>query len=122
MTRIKINDSQQLKEIKDAFSAKFPHLKIEFFSEAHKAGEASTQKAMFDDSLYLKDIRTKHVSGELNIDGHQKTRTFETKFYEHFGVPVQVFRKTGNVWLQTTATDDWTLSHQEEEGIKLAYE
>lgn len=119
MKTISIKDSQQLKDIKDDFNSKFPHLKLEFFSEEHKVGEASSKKSKFDDSLYLKDIRTKHTEGELSLDGHQKTSTFESNFSNHFGVTVQVLRKSGNIWLQTTTTDDWTLAEQEQKGVEF---
>ena len=71
---------------------------------------------MYVDTLLLKDIRKNHTSGELSIDGHQKTITFEENFLEHFGVNVQVFRKAGRIWLQTIMTDDWTLAAQEHKG------
>lgn len=116
MNTLNISDDKKLRDIKDAFNAKFPHLKIEFFSEEHNEGEATAYKAMYDDELLLKDIRKNHNSGELSIDGHQKTCTFEQNFHDHFGVNVQVFRRTGNIWLQTTKTDDWTLSQQESKG------
>ena len=116
MQTLKIDDAKQLKEIKQAFNAHFPHLKLEFFSEEHHQGEGSARKAMYDDTLLLKDIRKNHTEGELSIDGHQKTATFEEKFFEHFGVNVQVFRKAGRIWLQTILTDDWTLSQQEHKG------
>ena len=38
---------------------------------------------------------------------------------EEFGIHVQVLRKSGRVWLQTTATDDWTLAEQEQEAANL---
>jgi hypothetical protein len=116
MNKLSISDSQKLKEIKDAFSAKFPHLKIEFFADEHKVGEANSRKAMYDDSLTLKSIRKNHMAGELSIDGHQKTSTFENNFHDHFGVTIQVYRKSGNIWIQTTTTDDWSLTHQENTG------
>ncbi|MFT4603263.1 MAG: hypothetical protein ACI857_003451 [Arenicella sp.] len=118
MNNLHISDSTQLKEIKKAFNDKFSHLKIEFFAEEHNEGEASSYKSMFDDELYLKDVRIKHTKGYLSIDGHQKTSTFESNFKEHFGVNVQVWRKAGNLWLQTTVTDTWTLSEQERKGLE----
>lgn len=118
MDTLEISDDKQLKEIKTLFSAKFPHLKIEFFGEDHDAGEASSYKSMYDDEMYMKDIRSVHADGELSIDGHTKTGTLENKFKEHFGVNVQVWRKSGNMWLQTTTTDDWTLSQQENKGVE----
>lgn len=114
MKSIIINDNRQLKQIKEEFNEKFPHLKIEFFNEEHTVGEGSKLSSMYDDNLYLKDIRTVHNEGELSINGNTKTSTFESNFKEKFGVNVQVWRKSGKMWLQTTTTDEWTLSEQEE--------
>jgi hypothetical protein len=36
------------------------------------------------------------------------------------GLYVQVFRKSGKVWLETTATDNWSLYKQNEEGQELS--
>lgn len=116
MKTIKINEGQQLAEIKKQFNETYPHLKIEFFSVEHETGQATARRAMYDEKLYLKDIISKKVSEELSVDGHQKTSTFEQNFHDHFGISVQVFRKSGNIWLQTTTTDDWTLAHQEKTG------
>ena len=55
------------------------------------------QTLKIDDSKQLKDIRKNHASGELSINGHQKTVTFEENFLEHFGVNVHVFRKAGRI-------------------------
>ena len=118
MDTLHISDDIQLKELKENFNNKFPHLKIEFFSEEHGEGEASTYKSMYDEELYLKDIRKNHTEGDLSIDGHTKTSTFENNFKEKFGVNVQVWRRSGNMWLQTTTTDDWTLSQQEQKGVE----
>lgn len=41
-----------------------------------------------------------------------KVSELESVFTETFGLSVQVFRKLGNVWLQTTTTDNWTLAEQ----------
>jgi hypothetical protein len=118
MNKLHISDDVQLKQLKKEFNDKFPHLKIDFFADEHKEGEATAFKSMYDDELYLKDIRKNHIEGDLSIDGHQKTSTFESHFKDHFGVNVQVWRKSGNIWLQTTATDEWTLSEQERSGAE----
>jgi hypothetical protein len=49
----------------------------------------------------------------MSADGHFKTSTFEQTLKEKFGINVQVFRKAGELWLQTTITDHWTLAEQE---------
>jgi hypothetical protein len=46
----------------------------------------------------------------------------EMGFQESFGISVQVFRKSGKVWLETSATDCWTLEEQNEQGAFMAQE
>ena len=116
MNKLIITKNQRLQEIKESFKSKFPHLKIEFYSEQHEIGKASASRNMYDDNSILGEISTLSNSGELNVDGHLKTSTFETNFFNQFGVAIQFFRKSGNIWLQTTSTDDWTLATQEEKG------
>jgi hypothetical protein len=36
----------------------------------------------------------------------------EQQFQDIFEISAQVFRKNGDYWLQTTATDSWTLGEQ----------
>ena len=43
-----------------------------------------------------------------------KTRLLD--FKEIYDLNVQVFRRSGNIWLQTTATDHLSLSAQNEKG------
>ncbi len=119
MKTITIRDDQTLKSIKSEFNQHFPHLKIEFFSIKHVEDEASPRTAVYDDSLYLKNIRTNHQEGEMSVDGHLKTSTFEQNFQKTFGVNVQVYRRSGSLWLQTITTDSWTLAEQERKGIQM---
>ncbi len=119
MKTIIIKDSQTLESIKSDFKNHFPHLKIEFFSSKHLENEASPRTAIYDDNLVLSDIRKNHTEGEMSIDGHLKTSTFEQNFNELFGVNVQVYRRSGNLWLQTITTDSWTLAEQERKGVQM---
>jgi hypothetical protein len=37
-----------------------------------------------------------------------------------FGLDVQVFRKSGNTWLVTTKTDDWTIAEHNKRAKEMA--
>lgn len=110
---ILINDTKTLGEIKAEFQQHFPHLKIEFYAGSHEAGEGNSNTTLLEDHWQIAQARTVHTEGHLSINGHQKTKTLEAHFKAHYGLNVQVFRKSGNAWLQSTKTDDWTLSEQE---------
>jgi hypothetical protein len=45
-----------------------------------------------------------------------KVSELEELFQEVFGLSVQIFRKSGENWLQTTTTDFWTLNQQNNKG------
>lgn len=108
------NEFMTLKDIKDQFNKKFPNLKIEFFQKHHEPKEASPKNAIYEDSLTLKDVRDEGSLNPISIHGNTKTSTLEEHFENEYGVSVQVYKKRGNTWIQSTSTDDWTLSEQEE--------
>jgi hypothetical protein len=44
----------------------------------------------------------------------------ENLFEDKFKLSVQVFRKSGKSWLETTFTDGWSLKKQNQEGLDLS--
>lgn len=108
-----ITDNKTLKQLKEEFQEKFPHLNINFYKKAHEASEGNTNEQMLDENLTIANVRTTQNEGEMSIDGHLKTSTFEQLLKEKYGINAQVFRKAGELWLQTTITDHWTLAEQE---------
>jgi len=114
---ITIHDSYKLSEIQEDFRKHFPFLKIEFFSFEPGAKKIYSKKHLIKDTLQsLRDIRHIHFAGPISINGHQKVKTLETNFREQYGIEIQVFRKSGDTWLQTSVTDDWTLTEQNKKG------
>lgn len=111
-----INDSKTISEIQEEFIEKFPFLRLEFYKKSHQPHEASPKDEKIDSYFKIGEIRTGVRTGDLSINGHLKVSTLEEKFAEEYGLNVQVFRRSGDVWLQTTATDEWTLTEQNERG------
>lgn len=111
-----ITDDKKLNDIQLAFHRKFPYLKIQFYSGHHDAGEGSPLKEKLDSKKPIGEIRTTHQQGDLKIDQEMKVSDFEQLFYDKYGLNVQVFRKSGNLWMQTTSTDHWTIAEQNRKG------
>jgi len=42
------------------------------------------------------------------------------KDFESLGLFAEVFRKSGNVWIETSLTNDWTLQQQNLEGEEIS--
>ncbi len=106
-----IDGSKRLFEVQIEFQKMFPNLKIEFYAHKHKVGKGSLKEDLLNDQLFLSEIRNGH-SGHLSIHKDMKVSELETAFEEVFGLSVQVFRKSEGIWIQTTASDGWTLDEQ----------
>jgi hypothetical protein len=117
---IQINDHRKIVAIQKEFSNLLPYLKIEFFSKSHKSGTPSSKKTMKDASETIGQCRVVHNKGALSITPSMTVTELEQNFRDIYGLSVQVFRKSGNVWLQSTATDTWTLEEQNLQGEALS--
>jgi len=113
---MKISDDKTLQDISRAFHLMFPGLKIEFYASAHAEGEGSPSQERLSGALSLKEARTVHNSDDLKIDPDMTVSQLERLFAERYGLNAQVFRKSGNLWMQTTSTDHWTLAQQNRKG------
>lgn len=102
------------------FSKHFPFLKIEFFREPCIKGKGNSKDKMILSSEIISRLQRKKQLGKISYTISTTVSEIEEKFLDKFGLCMQVFRKSGNVWLETTSTDDWTLEQQNEEGRSLA--
>lgn len=111
-----IKDHMRLRDIQIGFNQLFPYLKLEFYKGEHHAGEGSPKRTQLDPEQSLAKVRTVHTEGEFKLAADLKVAQLEAAFLEKYGLNAQVFRKSGNLWMQTTATDSWTLAEQNRKG------
>jgi hypothetical protein len=109
---IQINKTKKLKSIQAEFQSYFPYLKIEFYNNAHSSGEGSLKKNTLDSDLTIGAVQKHELLDAIKIDELTKVSDIENAFAKNLGLSAQVFRKSGNLWLQTTSTDNWTLAEQ----------
>lgn len=114
--KLHVDDKRAISSIQEEFNAVFPFLKIEFFKKPHETGEASPLDEMLPTDSTLGKWRTIHNEGDLVITAETTVDEVESAFQDKFGISAQVFRKSGEVWLETSATDSWTLKEQNEQG------
>ncbi len=100
-------------ELQNEFSAAFPGLKLVFFSKPHKEFKGSAAKFMLmEKATPLRDISPKVVACDMNFEASMTVSQVEKMFEDSFTLHVQVFRKSGNIWLETSVTDNLTLAEQ----------
>jgi len=57
--------------------------------------------------------------GDLLIEETMSVADLEKAFKDQFGLMAQVFRRSGNIWLETSITDKWSLKQQNELGKEI---
>jgi hypothetical protein len=117
--KITINDHRKIYALQKSFSQMFPFLKIEFFSKPPTAGGASPKKLIVSPSKTIGQCRTVHSKGTLTILSQMTVNDLEQGFNDTFGLTIRVFRKSGDTWLATTATDMWTLEKENTTGSEM---
>lgn len=114
---INIIGTSTLSQIQEAFKAHYPYLKLAFFKTTEGASPIFNKSHLItDQTLTLQSLGKASAHGSFSINGHLKVSTLEQHFMEQFGIPVQVFRKSGSAWLQTNTSDNETLTEQNEKG------
>lgn len=115
--KLEIAANKTIAELQETFNATYPYLKLVFFSKSHKAYKGSPAKFLIQDrSLTLGSLEQKPHDGVLYLEDDMPTWQVERLFEEEFKLHVQIFRKSGNTWLETSVTDDLTLEEQNAKG------
>ncbi|MFI5151860.1 MAG: hypothetical protein ACHQET_00920 [Chitinophagales bacterium] len=113
---LRIEKEMKIKDIQKLFSKHYPYLKIEFFKKPHARNKLSPRAEMLDSNEAIQHFAKFRHPAKINIDGMRTIEQVERDFWELFGMPAQVFRKSGNTWIETSLTDGWALDKQNKEG------
>lgn len=117
---INISGSRHLNEVQKDFNDYFPYLKIEFFKKNHGVEKASPAQKVIPHSSTIGEARTSKEEGYFELWPEMTVAELEQSFWSKYGLSIQVFRKSGNLWLETTMTDKWTLSQQNNHGLEIS--
>ena len=109
---LNLNAHSTIRDAKKQFSRYFPFLKLEFFTIPHQPGSGSAAVKKLSDRSFLIDITGVLKEGVFHFDQSITVAQFEQKLQEEYGIPVQVFRKSGAVWIETIQTDHLSLEAQ----------
>ena len=115
-----INDRLKIFTIQENFNTVFPYLKLEFFTRGTTSLGAPLKRFIKPGSKTLGDCRTIFNKEKIAIAPGMTVVDLEKRFWNIYGLGVQVFRKSGKVWLETTVTDAWTLEEQNLQGEALS--
>ena len=109
---LKIHSNSHINDVKSNFSNAFKGLKIEFFSKSHNRLEGSPKDDMVSENVHLSELNPSLVDKEIHVSAAMKVSELESTFEKDFGLHIQVFRKMGRSWIETTRTDSYSLKEQ----------
>src|SRR4030095_3646432 len=119
MSSLIIGFGKSIGELKEEFNRMFPFLRLEIFKTEHAGSYHKTKREPLASSMLLSSLLTEKSDDSIEIIPEMKVKDLERSLQDKFGVQVEVFRRSGNSWLQTTMTDDWTLEKQNEHGREI---
>jgi hypothetical protein len=107
-----IEKMMTLEHVQQAFSRHYPHLKIVYFIDRNKDNHLNSLERIQNLKMTIGSIREVSYDGFIQIEPTMTVLQVEMAFWKSFGLNVQIFRKSGNNWLMTHASDLWTLEEQ----------
>lgn len=118
--RLPIYGERLITDVQKQFASAYPFLKIEFFKNGDARNGLNPGHMQIAHNLKLKDAwARKKAEGELVIDDVMSVSDLEHTFIDQFGLTAQVFRRSGNIWLETSITNGWTLKRQNDHGQEI---
>lgn len=110
--QLTISNDQTISQIQDEFTRAFPGLKIEFVKHAHAEGEGSRKADIIKGDKTVRELSGEGEEIRLEITKDETVGEVESRFRDHLGLNVQVFRKAGLNWIETVNTDHWSIAKQ----------
>jgi len=120
LMRLRIAPNRLISDLQKDFNDAFPFLKIEFFQSRGQKLPAFTIRHMLAHNKRIVEGQTAVTDGDIEISPDMKVKDLEKAFKDLFSLVAQVFRRSGNLWLETTMTDEWTLGQQNEHGREIS--
>lgn len=115
-----ITPAMLITEVQKEFNNMFPFLKLEFFQNKASNRSGFSLKNLVSHDRKIEEVQPSIKDGDVQIIEEMKVQDLEKIFKDQFGLAVQVFRRSGNLWLETTMTDNWTLRQQNEHGEEIS--
>ena len=107
-----LSSESTIREINKEFQKKFPFLKFEFYKQSRRTEQHTYWKDKLSGYATLKETGSKLIPAMIKIDPRDTVDELELRFRNNYGLPVQVLRKSGDVWIETEQTNDFTLEKQ----------
>ena len=117
--KLNINSNLTIGSIKEQFHSRFPFLDLKFFKPVWDQSFLHLTNEVFSGERLEEFQKPGNTSG-FDITSTDLVSEVEQNFRKRFALDVQVVRHSGNTWLLTNKTDNYTLEQQNEFGKELS--
>ncbi len=108
-----------IKGVQTAFNKAYPFLKIEFSKKG--GGPPGVQQATgSEEEEIILAMANKLLWEEFGVSDEMKVSELEILLQYQFSLPVQILRKSANLWMDTRSSRDWTLQQHNSHGEDLS--
>ncbi|MFT4155627.1 hypothetical protein [Parafilimonas sp.] len=111
-----INQESKIEDICKSFTASYPFLKIELYKKPF-AGSFKKERLPFKQPLG--QIINHDLKATIVITAGTTVAELEESF-SSIGLQAEIFRRSGNVWVETSLTNNWSLYQQNCEGEEIS--
>lgn len=118
--KLQIDTETKIRDLQKKFTEVYPFLKVEFYKEQHAEKKVSAIKDRISPDKIISELVKSFKAESVHINRHRTVAALEKDFYEKVGVAMQVSRKSGNIWIETSKTDDKTLRTQNQLGKTMS--
>jgi hypothetical protein len=117
---INITPDKIISDVQKEFNEEFPFLKIEFFKKGYRYKQSSQRDKVIPREFKIGSPRIFNSDAGFNITAGMTVKELEKECEDELGLSIQVYRKSGNLWLETTMTENWTLKQQNDNGREIS--
>jgi hypothetical protein len=116
-----LNNETSIKDIQKEFNNKYPSLWIEFTCKPDAKKNFLSNTNNVNPEMKIKDLKSFYVLEPIDISGERTISEIKMDFNKKFGLQAKILRKSGNLWIGTSLTEDWTLAYQNSEGAQIDF-
>lgn len=115
--KLQIRKTTKIKDLQKVFSDTYPYLKLDFYSRPHREMQLSAEKDKISPEEKISELGKLKEKGMIEIEDEKTVAELEAEFYEKFGIASQVSRRAGDIWIETSLTDNRSLDMQNQYGL-----
>lgn len=116
--QIIIDDTKNVQTLQTEFNQLFPYLQLLLvkMQSGQESGKVMQDQPQLTQHTSLLQYRITNDTTPFYIYPEMTVAELEQQFTKHYGLEPVILRKSGNVWIETSITDDWTLEEQNTQG------